>query len=315
MFETFTATLSTMMVVMVCIAAGYAAGKAKIMPADSDSVLSRCETYIFCPAMVINSLMVNCTLDALKSSARPILYCFGIMVLAFLIGIPIVSRLEPRGYQRNILKYAIIFPNFGFLGLAIVPLIMGQDALFGYVMFILPLNFGVYTYGTSLLIKDESGKKGFFRRLVNPMFISTFLGVILGVTGIGPKLPTFLKTGITYLSNCFSPVAMVLSGIVVSRFGLKMLFTVPKSYIMTFLRLIALPVIFLTLLRFLGAERDVMLYTLLAFGAPLGLNTIVFPASCGEDTSSGASMAMVSHILCILTIPLLYAAMVGLSWV
>ena len=304
-----------MMVVMVCIAAGYAAGKAKIMPADSDSVLSRCETYIFCPAMVINSLMVNCTLDALKSSARPILYCFGIMVLAFLIGIPIVSRLEPKGYQRNILKYAIIFPNFGFLGLAIVPLIMGQDALFGYVMFILPLNFGVYTYGTSLLIKDESGKKGFLRRLVNPMFISTFLGVILGVTGIGPKLPTFLKTGITYLSNCFSPVAMVLSGIVVSRFGLKKLFTVPKSYIMTFLRLIALPVIFLTLLHFLGAERDVMMYTLLAFGAPLGLNTIVFPASCGEDTSSGASMAMVSHILCILTIPLLYAAMVGLSWV
>ncbi len=315
MFETFTATFSTMMVVMVCIAAGYAAGKTEIMPQNSDGVLSKCETYLFCPAMVLNSLMVNCTAAALKEKAALIGFCTLIMFLGFAIGTPLVCLLEKKGYQRNILKYAIVFPNFGFLGMAIVPLILGEEALFGYVMYMLPMNIGVYTYGTSLLIREGTEKKPLWKQLVNPMFISTFLGILLGVTGLGGRLPAFVRTGIQYLSNCFSPVAMVLTGIVVSRFGLKKLFTVKKSYIMTFLRLLALPVLFLTLLHFLKAGRDVIMFTLVAYAAPIGLNTIVFPASCGEDTSSGASMAMVSHILCVITIPLLYAAMVGLGWV
>ncbi len=315
MFETFTATFSTMMVVMVCIAAGFAVGKAKIMPADADGVLSKCETYIFCPAMVLNSLMVNCTASALRDKAALIGFCTLIMLLGFALGTPLVCLLEKKGYRRDILKYAIVFPNFGFLGMAIVPLILGEEALFGYVMYMLPLNIGVYTYGTSLLIKDKNGKKPLWKQFVNPMFISTFLGIILGVTGLGVRLPSFVKTGIGYLSNCFSPVAMVLTGIVVSRFGLRNLFTVPKSYVMTLLRLIVLPVIFLVLLHLLHAGRDVLMFTLVAFAAPIGLNTIVFPASCGEDTGTGASMAMVSHILCVLSIPLLYAAMVGLGWV
>ena len=47
--------------------------------------------------------------------------------------------------------------------------------------------------------------------------------------------------------------------------------------------------------------------TLFAFGTPLGLNTVVFPAAYGGDTSTGASMAMISHTLCVITIPIMYA--------
>jgi len=50
-----------------------------------------------------------------------------------------------------------------------------------------------------------------------------------------------------------------------------------------------------------------VLLCMFAFGTPLGLNTVVFPAAHGGDTSTGASMAMISHTLSVLTIPLLYA--------
>ena len=45
---------------------------------------------------------------------------------------------------------------------------------------------------------------------------------------------------------------------------------------------------------------------LIAFATPLGMNTIVFPASYGGDTKTGASMAMISHVLSVATIPLMY---------
>ena len=61
----------------------------------------------------------------------------------------------------------------------------------------------------------------------------------------------------------------------------------------------------------LGADEQVMCMTLLATGSALGLNTVVIPAAYGGDTRTGAAMAMISHVLCIVTIPLLYAL---LTW-
>ena len=42
------------------------------------------------------------------------------------------------------------------------------------------------------------------------------------------------------------------------------------------------------------------------FVPALGLNTIVYPAAYGGDTKTGASMAMISHVLSVITIPLMY---------
>ena len=63
----------------------------------------------------------------------------------------------------------------------------------------------------------------------------------------------------------------------------------------------------MVILHFIGADKGALYLTLIAFGTPLGLNTVVFPAAYGGDTSTGASMAMISHTLCVITIPLMYA--------
>jgi hypothetical protein len=40
------------------------------------------------------------------------------------------------------------------------------------------------------------------------------------------------------------------------------------------------------------------------------MNTIVFPEAYGGDPSTGAGMNIVSHTLCVATIPLMYALLV-----
>ena len=39
---------------------------------------------------------------------------------------------------------------------------------------------------------------------------------------------------------------------------------------------------------------------------PLGLNTIVIPAGYGKDTSDAAGLALVSHLLSCITIPIIF---------
>ena len=50
---------------------------------------------------------------------------------------------------------------------------------------------------------------------------------------------------------------------------------------------------------------------LFGYACPLGLNTVVFPAVYGKDTMTGARMASISHIISIITIPLMYMIFVG----
>ena len=57
--------------------------------------------------------------------------------------------------------------------------------------------------------------------------------------------------------------------------------------------------------------NEVLFLSFFATGTPLGLNTVVFPEAYGGDPEPGASMALISHMLCVGTIPLLYAVMVA----
>ena len=79
-----------------------------------------------------------------------------------------------------------------------------------------------------------------------------------------------------------------------------------KVYIVSALRLIVIPAVFVTALRLVGADKIVVTLALVLLSTPLGMNTIVYPASFGGDTKTGASMTMISSILSIITIPLMY---------
>ena len=79
-----------------------------------------------------------------------------------------------------------------------------------------------------------------------------------------------------------------------------------KVYVVTAMRLIVIPAVMMLVLKALGTSEAIMILALIAFATPLGLNTVVYPAAYGGETKTGASMAMISHTLSVITIPLMY---------
>ena len=59
-------------------------------------------------------------------------------------------------------------------------------------------------------------------------------------------------------------------------------------------------------LRIFVKDPELLLYVLCFLAMPLGLNTIVIPAAYGGDTSTGASCALISSTLAVITIPVLF---------
>ena len=75
------------------------------------------------------------------------------------------------GYQRKIYTYSVAVANFSFMGNAVVLGVFGEEILFDYMIFTMPLNLYVYSIGTASLIPNEKGGKFSIKAFVNPIFI------------------------------------------------------------------------------------------------------------------------------------------------
>lgn len=316
MFDTFTATLSPMLVMFLCMALGFIMKKKNLAPENSATVLSKIENYICMPFLVFNTFMTSCTVSSLKKDYELVLYSLFTLFTAFVIGLFLAKAFSEKGsYQRKIYSYALVFGNFGFMGNAIVPIIlahMGSDILYKYLLFTLPMQTAVYTWGISSLIPLGKEKKNPLKNLINPIFFAIILGIFFGLTGLGKFIPQFLLDTMNSFADCMAPLAMFLTGFVVAGYSTRDLLSNGKIYVATFLRLILLPSVLLLLLYIIRAPKFVLTLAFFAYAEPLGMNTVVFPAAYGGETKTGASMAIISHVLSIVTIPLLYALFTAL---
>lgn len=307
MLETFQATLSPMLVMFLCMLIGFLLNKKKIVPENTATVLSRLENYVLVPALIISTFMKYCTVASLRDQYKLILFCVLALAMGLVLAHVLAPMFEKDDYKKNIYRYALTFGNFGFMGNAIVPAILGEAALYDYMLFTLPLNVAVYTWGIASLIPKGEGKQNPLKSLLNPSMFAVVIGMALGLTGVNAHLPAFVGSTLSGLGGCMGLIAMVLTGFLIAQYPIKKLLSDKKIYIASVLRLFILPALFILILKLLGADHTTLTMCLFAFATPLGLNTVVFPAAYGGDPSTGVSMATISHTACVITIPIMYA--------
>jgi predicted permease len=98
-------------------------------------------------------------------------------------------------------------------------------------------------------------------------------------------------------------ISMLLTGITISQYKFKELIIDKTNYIVILLRLVVLPIAIAYILK-IFVSTEVAVISLMAYAMPCGLNTVVFPKLIGEDCRTGASLAMLSSCLSIITIPI-----------
>ena len=129
--------------------------------------------------------------------------------------------------------------------------------------------------------------------------------MVIGLAKI--PVPAFAENLVTSLSNCMSPIAMLITGIVVSSISLKTTFSNVRIYIVSIIRLVVFPLAFIFVASFLKLPETIYICALCSLAMPLGLNTIVIPSALGKDTSVAAGMTVISHLLSCITIPLIFS--------
>ena len=303
--QVFTATLNQMLVLFIFMALGFFLNKKRLLPLDDSVVLSKLETYAFVPCLVFSVFYKYCTVENFKQKWTYMLYGAAVMAVSLPIGIVLAKFFAKDGYLKKIYTYSFAVANFSFMGNAVVLGVFGERVLFDYMIFTLLLNLYVYSIGTASLIPTEKGGKISVKTFVNPIFIALILGAVCGLLSV--PLPKFITTAISSAGACMSPLAMLLTGFVIGEYSLKTLASDKKVYLASVIRLIILPSAFMAVLLLLKTDKDIIRVALCATAMPLGLNTVVFPAAYGGDTTPGAGMALVSHLISVITIPVMFS--------
>lgn len=320
--QLFLSTMSQMAYLFSFIALGFILTKIGALPKDSAKVISKLENNLLLPAMVLNTFTQRFTVKTLSTAGKTLLYSGAVLLIAIGISLILTRLLTKDGYLRKIYTYGLSFSNFGFMGYAVVNALFPQ-IYFEYVLFTLPLWTGIYVWGTPELLIADANKKGIKDRLknfVNPMFICMILGMILGLTGVMGSMDAageaFVAHGavkwfmdvIAAAEKCMSPLAMLLTGITLAFIDLKKTFTTVSIYVVSVFRLLVFPGAFILIAKLFGfADGTLFLCALCTLAMPLGLSTIVVPAAYGRDTSQAAGMALISHALSCITIPIIFS--------
>lgn len=306
---TFEMVFSQMVGLFTLLLIGYWMNRSSKFSKEVENVLAQLSTKIFLPTLLFYTFLEECTLENLMKYRSWILYGTLFTLICILMAI-LLARPMAKGeaYIEKVYRYALVFPNVGGFAMPIIMVLWGGEVFFQYQLFMLPVNVFCCSWGITQLMPDgqQKGVHERLRNFYNPVFISTLLGMFLGVTGIKEYLPEFLHNTSQNLSNCYTPVTLISTGFVIGNYHLKEILANRMSYVIAALRLLIIPGTFLFALRLLHAPEMLCVIACLVYACPCGMNTVVYPAAYREDTRPGASLVLITSILSVFSIPLLY---------
>lgn len=279
---------------------GWLIGKLKKDKAPHADILSVLLVNIFLPCKIFSTFANNVT-PAYMGEHWQLL----VASIAFLAALAVISMFVPKlltknSYERRVYAYSIPIANYGYLGYALIGSVFGEVVLSQFMFFVVPFSLYTYTVGYILLVGGAMGKNT-LKKLINPITISIVLGIAAGLSGI--RLPEVLSSAVSMAGACVGPLSMILTGITLSTFALRELVADKTAYIFSFLRLVGIPALVYGVCHVLRLD-SIMPMALIATCMPCGLNPIVFPKLIGEDCKPGARLALITHVLSMVTLPL-----------
>ena len=331
MLKSFLYTLTPMLTMFLFIVIGFVLKKKNILSENASQTMAKLVTWVFFPALCFSTMSRYFTLNILTTHVKNLSIGFIALFFALTISILISRFFAKKGeYELGVYQYALAFANSGYVGDPLVLSLFGEEALSYYKIAALPITIAIYTWGVSRLVPSKSSsKKDVFKKLLTPPIVALFAGMLVGIiaglvikdvpqssTAYDTLFPAFFTNTVDTLKSCVGPMAMLLAGVTVAKFNISEMFNKKKVYIATALRLIVIPTVIIALifgmktlanLIFgLNIDNTAILLLFFALATPLGLNTVVFPEAYGRDAKTGASMALISHTLCVITIPLMF---------
>lgn len=290
--------LKQLFLMFIYMISGYILYRKNIVNNHGAENFGKLLLYIVLPATIIKSYNISFA----KEKAIGLLISFVLAMFSLIISI-LVSKIVFKERKNAIESFGAAFSNAGFIGIPLVQIVLGSEAVFYAAAFVSVLNILQWTYGLFILTNDRkviSLKKIVF----NPILISFIIGIFIFLLPFNiPKI--FIDT-LNGISSMNGPLAMIIIGIYLAQVKIKEVFTKIQIYKVSFVRLILIPAITLILLTTLPSQFNMIKFTILILAsAPIGSNLAIFAQITDNNYKLAVKQICLSTLLCIITMPLI----------
>ena len=287
---------------LIYIAIGYFARRFKVMGDGFSKSLTKFVMTIPLPLMIINSFRIEFSPEELLSF--PALIGFAVLTMAVCLGIGELARRIIGGGPGRAARFALMFTNFTFFGLAVVSELYGDMAVFYYVIFTLPIRLIFYS-GAPLLLGERSERIS-ARQFFSAPVVGVLIGFFFYISQL--QIPAFLDDVMRSVGGMASPLGLMLCGAVLCDSKLSGVLKYPSSIAISLARLVLMPAIVLGIALLLGLD-DIMTKTLIFyFAMPVASLLPPFILRYNPEDKKGVAMGgylvALSTIFSIITIPL-----------
>lgn len=292
---------------LLFILAGFIGRKTKVMPDGFDKMLSRFVLAIPLPCMIISSFQLEYSVENLLAAPTIIGLSVGSMAFMFCLVFLLTKWVKDKGI-RKVVRFALLFTNFTFVGFAVVKELYGAEGFYSFVIFTLPIR--MIFYGGASLMLGRGGEKIDVKETIKRFLCEPVIAVLIGfcLYAFQIKLPTVLDTTITSIGNMASPLGLMLCGAIIADADFRDALRTPSVLLVTFCRLLVVPLIAMGLFRLLGVRSEVLRPLTFYFAMPVASLTPTFLLRYDPDAVearvAGGYMVVTSTLFCVLTIPL-----------
>ena len=295
-------TFLEMLVILFAIACGCAANRLGILGGETDQKISGVLLKITMPCMILGAVSTGETLPEASTvlGILKVALVFYLLEFAFCAVVPPVVGGTPG--QKGVWRYALAFPNVGFIGYPVAVALFGPEALIYAVILVLPFNLMAFTLGPLML----TGAKRFsLRQMFSPAAVAALLALILALSRLRP--PAIVGEALEFVGSITVPLSLLFVGSLLAGLPLGAMFTSPRLWILTAVRLLAMPVALFPLLRALGAGELLLRVAVIEMGMPTAVNGSMLCMEHGGDAECMAQITFVSTLASIVTIPVVAA--------
>ncbi|WP_334352271.1 AEC family transporter [Companilactobacillus sp. HBUAS56257] len=280
---------------------GVLINKLKFMHAQTSNDLTNVLLYVVSPCLIINAFEQPYSNDRIKQFLLAIIGVFLLYIIEIIIAKLVFGHLKDENLKR-IAQYGSIYSNAGFMGIPLISSLFGAKGVFFAVVSLAAFNIFSWTQGISLFKGEKTDWKSI---LLNPNIIAIVLGALLFIFSI--QIPNIPNQIIKYVGSVNTPLSMIVIGNSLANIKFTKDMLNKEIGLTILLRNLIFPIIGIFLLKLVGVTGIAFYTTIIMAACPVAGLVVLFTLQAHGDAAPAISAMSLSTILCLVTIPLVFA--------
>lgn len=287
------------LVILLYILVGYAAGKRRLIDAAQRKYLSALCTRLILPFTILSASAQSIGRRQMAGLGLSFLVMLGLFI-ATTAAAMLLQRRAPTPLKVTTASL-VTYPNCTFLGLPLCRALFGDIAILYNAVAIIAFNVLFFTWQISAF----TGRGFRFKNLVTPGTVATALLLLMLFFGI--QFPAPVQTVVSSIGAMITPLSLIIIGVMMSENRIARVLGERRAYAVALVRNLAVPLAALPLLLALPGDGPAKLCQLVYLACPCATLTGIYAIQNDMEPELAARSVLLSTLCFALTLPLIIA--------